>query len=63
MSEEAPTVFGLYEDEVLLLHRVYLAARHLVLGGGWTTDRDAALAALESAVLTAQDALPYELKG
>jgi len=64
MQDQAePTVPGLYEDEVRLLHAVYLAARYLMIGGGWTMDQDAALQMLESAVLAAQDALPYELKG
>lgn len=62
-NDEEPGALGLYEDEIRALHAVYLAARHLMIGGGWATDRDAALQALESAVLTAQDAMPYELKG
>lgn len=62
-GQDGPSMLGLDEEDVTLLHRVYLAARHLMIGGGWTRDQDAALQALESAVLAAQDALPYELKG
>jgi hypothetical protein len=51
------------DDEFRALYRVYVAARYLMIGGGWYENRGAALDALEAHVLAAQDVLPYELKG
>lgn len=52
-------------DEHAALHRVFLAAHRLTLEGKRLDGpaREEALAEMESAVLAAQDALPYHLKG
>jgi hypothetical protein len=63
VNEEAESALEGRDEEFRALYRVYAAARYLMIGGGWNDDRDAALQALESAVLAAQDEMPYELKG